>query len=148
MLRLFLLVLGIGAGAVLPIQASLNARLGQAVGSPVMGALVSFMVGALALLGVVLVQGTPLRQLSQLRALPPLTLTGGLLGAFYVAVVTVLAPRLGATLTVGLVVVGQLLLALVLDHYGLLDLPVHPLSALRGLGVVLLLLGFWLIQRN
>ena len=147
MLRFFLLLLGVVAGAVLPIQASLNARVGQAVGSPVVGALVSFGIGALALLGVVLAQGTPLRQLSQLRALPPLTLVGGLLGAFYVVVVTILAPRLGATLTVGLVVVGQLLLALMLDQYGLLGLPLHPLSVLRGLGVALLLLGFWLIQK-
>lgn len=146
MLRLFLLFLGIVAGAVLPIQAALNARVGQAAGSPIVGALISFGVGALALLGVVLAQGTPLRQVVPLRTLPPLTLAGGLLGAFYVSVVTMLAPRLGATLTVGLVVVGQLLLALVLDQFGLLGLPLHPASALRGLGVVLLLLGVWLIR--
>ena len=146
MLRLFLLFLGVVAGAVLPIQASLNARVGQAAGSPIVGALVSFGIGALALLGVVVAQGLPLRQVMQLRTLPPLTLAGGLLGAFYVSVVTMLAPRLGATLTVGLVVVGQLLLALVLDQYGLLGLPLHPVSVLRALGVVLLLLGVWLIK--
>lgn len=146
MLRLFLLFLGIVAGAVLPIQASLNARVGQAVGSPIVGALVSFGVGALALLGVVVAQGIPLRQVAQLRTLPPMALAGGVLGAFYVAVVTTLVPRLGATLTVGLVVVGQLLLALVLDQFGLLGLPLHPVSVLRGLGVLLLLAGVWLIK--
>lgn len=148
MLRLLLLFLGVVAGAVLPIQAALNARVGQAAGSPILGALVSFGIGALALLGVVVAQGASLRQVAGLRALPPLTLAGGLLGAFYVAVVTALAPRLGATLTVGLVVVGQLLLALVLDQFGLLGLPLHPASVLRGLGVVLLLLGVWLIKNN
>lgn len=148
MLRLFLLLLGIVAGAVLPIQASLNARVGQVAGSPIVGALVSFGIGSLALLGVVLVQGASLRQVAQLRALPPLTLAGGLLGAFYVAVVTMLAPRLGATLTVGLVVVGQLLLALMLDQFGLLGLPLHPTTWLRGLGVLLLLVGVWLIRAN
>lgn len=148
MLRLLLLFLGFVAGAVLPIQASLNARVGQAAGSPIVGALVSFGIGTLALLALVLAQGAPLRQVAGLRSLPPLTLLGGLLGAFYVAVVTALAPRLGATLTVALVVVGQLVLALVLDHFGLLGLPLHPVSGLRALGVGLLLLGVWLIQKN
>ena len=148
MLRLLLLILGIVAGGLLPIQASLNARVGQAAGSPVVGALVSFGIGTLALLGVVAAQGTSWRQVAQLRRLPPQLLVGGLLGAFYVVVVTALAPRLGATLTVALVVVGQLLLALVLDQFGLLGLPLHPLSVLRGLGVALLLLGVWLIQNN
>lgn len=146
MLRSLLLLLGIVAGGMLPIQAALNTRLGQALGSPVMGALVSFGIGALSLLGVVLVQGPSLRQLGQLRSLPPLTMAGGLLGAFYVAVVTILAPRIGATLTVSLVIVGQLLLALVLDQYGLMGLPQHPMSLLRGVGVILLLLGVWLIK--
>lgn len=146
MLRLFLLLLGVLAGAVLPIQAALNARVGQAASSPIIGALVSFGVGTVALLGIVLAQGVSLRQAAQLRSLPPLALSGGLLGAFYVAVVTMLAPRLGATLTVGLIVVGQLLLSLVLDQFGLLGLPLHPVSVLRGLGVVLLLVGVWLIK--
>lgn len=57
-----------------------------------------------------------------------------------------LAPRLGATLTVGLVIIGQLGLALVLDQFGLLGLPLHPVSLLRGLGVGLLLLSVWLIK--
>lgn len=146
MIRLLLFFLGIVAGTILPIQSALNARVGHVVGNPIAGALISFTVGGLALLGVVLAQGTSWQQVTQVRALPPLTLAGGLLGAFYVSVVTMLAPRLGATLTVGLVIIGQLGLALVLDKFGLLGLPLHPVSLLRGLGVGLLLLSVWLIK--
>ena len=146
MLRLALFGLGIMAGAVLPIQAALNARVGHAVGSSLAAALVSFTIGGLALLGVVVAQGTTLHQLAQLRTLPPLNLIGGLLGTIYVAGVTILAPRLGATLTVGLVIIGQLLLALLLDQFGWLGLAPHPFALLRGLGVLLLLLGVWLIK--
>lgn len=146
MIRLLLFLLGIVAGAVLPIQAALNARVGHAVGSPVASALISTIIGSLALLGVVLVQGTSWQQVAQVRTLPPLTLLGGLLGAVYVSAVIVLAPRLGATLTVGLVIIGQLGLALGLDQFGLLGLPLHPVSLLRGLGAGLLLLSVWLIK--
>lgn len=146
MLRFALFFLGIAAGAVLPIQAALNARVGHAVGSPIAAAFISFLVGGLALLGIVVAQGTTMQQITQLRALPPLTLAGGLLGTVYVTGVTVLAPRLGATLTVGLVIIGQLLLALTLDQFGWLGLTTHPLSGLRALGMLLLLLGVWLVK--
>lgn len=146
MVRLILFLLGIMAGAVLPIQAALNARVGHAVGNPIAGALISFTIGGVALLGVVLAQGTSWQQVTQVRTLPPLTLAGGLLGAVYVSAVTALAPLLGATLTVGLVIIGQLRLALVLDQFGLLGLPLHPVSVLRGLGIGLLLLSVWLIK--
>ena len=140
------MLLAVAAGAVLPIQALLNARLGQVAGSSTVGTLVSFVVGALALTATVLAQGQVGRELTALRSAPPVLFVGGLLGAMYVATVVALTPRLGAGLTVGLVVVGQLALAVALDHFGGLGLPVHPLTLPRALGLALLLLGVWLIK--
>ncbi len=143
---MLLLLLAVGAGAVLPVQAVVNARLGQVAGSSLVGTLVSFVVGTVALGAVVLAQGHAGRELAALRQAPPGLFVGGLLGAFYVAVVVALAPRLGAGLAVGLVVVGQLAAAVALDHFGALGLPVHALTLPRLLGVALLLAGVWLIK--
>ncbi len=146
MIKFLMLLLAAVAGAVLPVQAVLNARLGQVAGNGLVGAFVSFVVGSLALGLVVVGQGGAGRHLAALRAAPPSYFVGGLLGAVYVAAVVALTPRLGAALTVALVVVGQLAVAVVLDHFGALGLPVHVLTLPRLLGLGLLLAGLWLIR--
>jgi transporter family-2 protein len=59
----------------------------------------------------------------------------------------VLAPRLGVATTIALVVAGQMLAAVALDHYGLLGVPVRPVNAWRGLGAALLVAGVVLLRR-
>jgi len=56
-------------------------------------------------------------------------------------------PRIGAATLLGVSVAGQMLVSLLLDHYGLIGYPVHPVSAWRIVGAALLLAGVWLIQR-
>jgi transporter family-2 protein len=73
--------------------------------------------------------------------------SGGLLGAIYIALVVVLAPRLGAGTTIAAVVGGQMVASLMLDHFGWIGFPEHPVSALRLLGAGLVILGVALIQR-
>ena len=66
---------------------------------------------------------------------------GGALGAVYVATVTLIAPRLGATTLTMLVVGGQLAMALVADHFGLVGFARRPLDLGRVAGVALVLAG-------
>jgi transporter family-2 protein len=73
--------------------------------------------------------------------------SGGIIGALYVLAAVVLAPRLGAGTLVAAVVAGQMITSLVLDHYGLIGFPVHPLSAVRFIGAALIIMGVVLIQR-
>jgi transporter family-2 protein len=72
---------------------------------------------------------------------------GGMLGAFYVASSTVVAGELGAATLLGLALLGQLSTAMVIDHYGWLNMPVHPITWMRLAGVALLGGGVWLISR-
>jgi transporter family-2 protein len=67
--------------------------------------------------------------------------TGGLLGVVFVLVSLGLVNRLGAAFLFALVVVGQMLASLVIDHYGLLGVTEHPITPIRLLGVALLLGG-------
>jgi transporter family-2 protein len=70
-----------------------------------------------------------------------------MLGAFYVASSTVVAAELGTASLLGLALAGQLATALVIDHFGWLGMPEHPITWVRAAGVLLLASGVWLITR-
>lgn len=142
----FFIILAIVAGAVLPIQAGLNVKMGKTVHDPVYSAFISFVVGSIGLFLYLLATGVDLSQISHVGTVHWTVWTAGILGAFYVASVIVLVPKLGAALTFGLVVAGQLGLSLVLDHYGFLDLPVHTINWQRLVGIVLIIGGVVLIR--
>ena len=72
---------------------------------------------------------------------------GGLPGAIYIVVTVVLAPRLGAATFVAAIVAGQRLTSLVLDQFGLVGFPQHPVSPVRLLGAVLITVEVMLVQR-
>lgn len=139
-------MLALLAGAVLPIQAGLNAKLGRTVGSPVHASLISFLVGTVALLVYVLVSGQTLNVSSLKQVSAPVWL-GGVLGAFYVTVVILAFPRIGPALTFGLIVAGQMVVSLVLDHHNLLVAQAHPINLWRMLGVVLIVAGVVIIRK-
>ncbi|AYA36674.1 DMT family transporter [Hymenobacter oligotrophus] len=146
--RLLLMLLAVSMGALLPVQAALNARLARAGGGPVVAALASFAIGTVTLLLIALGSGMRLSSLAgAARTESPMVWLGGIIGAFYVGSVTLLTPRLGVALTFGLLIAGQLLLSVALDHFGLLGLPVQRVSAGRVAGILLLLVGVLLIRR-
>ncbi len=143
----FFLLIAIIAGAILPVQAGLNAKMGKAVGDPVYAALISFLVGSLALLVYGLFAKMNFSQIGQAGSAHWSIWTPGLLGAFYVTSVIILVPKIGVALTFGLIVAGQLGLSLILDHYGLLGLPVHAINWQRLVGVLLIIGGVVLIRK-
>jgi len=143
----FFMLLATSAGAMLPIQAGLNAKMGRAVGDPVYASLISFVVGVLVLLVYALIIKVDFTQISQAGTAHWSVWAAGLLGASYVTAVIILVPKIGAALTFGLVVTGQLGVSLLLDHYGLLGLPVHAFNWQRLLGVLLIIGGVVLIRK-
>ena len=142
---LYLLTLGIGIGLVL--QVGMNVTLRGVLASPMVAALISFLVGSLALLVFILATRAPWPVRAQLGAVPLWAWFGGVLGAFYVASSIIVGPRLGAAALLALIVLGQLVASLVLDHFGWLGFAQHPLTVVRMLGAVLLFCGVLLIVR-
>lgn len=143
---ILLLLFALLAGAVLPVQAALNVKLGKAVGDPIYAAFLSFLVGAAGLFIYILVTNVELSQLSQASTLNWSVWTAGLLGAFYVGAVIILVPKIGAALTFGVIVAGQLGLSLLMDHYGWLGIPTHTISWQRIGGITLIIAGVVLIR--
>lgn len=140
------IVVAAGVGVLLPLQALINARLGQVTEGALFASFVSFAVGTAVLAAAVLLTRTPMPEARTMAALPPWIWTGGIIGALFVLVATVLVPRLGAAGLICLVVSGQLIGSLLFDHFGVLG-PVRPADAWRILGAVLVAVGAVLVLR-
>lgn len=147
-MRWTFVVIGLLSGVVLPIQAAVNAHLRQVLASPLLAALASFIVGTLALLVYAALARPALVEVRLVMQAPWWAWLGGLLGALYVVAAILVTPKLGASVLVAVTVTGQLVAALVMDHYGWLGLPLQPLSAGRVVGALLLMGGVVLMTRS
>ena len=137
--RLPFIVLVFLAGAFYPVQAVVNARLASFLGGTVWAAFASFLGGTLLLLLAALVMVGPPRMAAFAEA-PWYVWTGGVFGAFLVFAMALSAPRLGTGALLALIVCAQMMMALALDRFGVLQ-PVRPLGAWQIVGTMLLLAG-------
>lgn len=144
------LLLAIGVGALLPLQALINARLGQLTHGPLFASLASFAVGTATLLALWTawrpMQAPGAGGWHALGQAPWWAWTGGLIGAAFVVAATVLVQRLGAAALICLVVCGQLAGSLLFDHFGVLH-PRQPVDGTKLLGVALVAAGMLLVVR-
>lgn len=140
------IVAAAAVGMLLPLQALINARLGQATEGALFASFVSFAVGTAALALAVLATRTPMPEMRTLTSLPPWVWTGGVIGALFVLSATVLVPKLGAAGLICLVVSGQLIGSLLFDHFGVLG-PVRQADTWRLLGAVLVAVGAVMVLR-
>src|ERR1051325_279128 len=139
--------LGIVAGFGLSVQVGMNSQLRKVLQNANTAVLVSFLVGTAGLVALLLVTRATMPSRDTLASVPLWAWFGGLMGAFYVAVSTVVAASVGTTALLGLTLLGQLATALVIDHYGWLGLAQHPITLTRLAGVALLGAGVWLVSR-
>lgn len=135
-------------GIAISIQAGVNANLRQAITSPVLAAAISFGTGFVSLIILLLALGSSVPPLESIRQVSWWKWTGGIIGAVYVTTVIVSVPKIGTANLVSLSVAGQLLAAVVLDHYGLLGFALHPANGWRILGMVVIVAGVLLVVRN
>lgn len=141
-------ILAVLAGIGLPTQAGINAQLSLWTRSSITAALISFAVGTLALGIVTMATATPLPLWSSAATLPWWIWSGGVMGAFFVAASTFIAPQLGAATMLALILTGQIVASVLLDHFGILGYPLHPLNLQRSIGLLLLIAGVVLIRNS
>jgi transporter family-2 protein len=140
-------ILAVIGGVLLAVQAPTNAMLAKASGSAIVAAFISFIVGTVALGAAVAVTSGKISA-PELRQVSWYAWIGGAYGAFFVAVAAFGAPRVGMGVLLTAAVAGQLAAALVLDHFGLLGLVRHPANIIRGLGLMLVLVGVVLVRKS
>jgi len=137
----------LAAGIGIPVLAALNAQLGARIGSPAAAATVLFLVALAGALAVTLAtRGAA--GLAHLPGQPPHLFAAGLLVAFYVLSITWVAPRFGVGNAIFVVLLGQMIAAATIDHFGLFGAALRPLSALRGGGIAVMAAGLLMIQRG
>jgi len=134
------------SGAFLPIQAGLNAKLGKAAESPVYASMLSFAVGTLGLLTYILITKQSMSW-AGVREAPAHVWLGGLLGAFYVTVIILVFQKLGPGLTFGLVVAGQMIVSILLEHFNILVAQQNSISLMKLFGVLLVVAGVIIIRK-
>lgn len=142
----FWFILVLLAGALLPIQAGWNTKLAKVIESSVYASLISFAVGTLTLIIYVLITRQHV-SFESLKSVPVYAWLGGVLGAFYVTIIVLAFPKIGPALTFGLIIAGQLLIAVVLEHFNILVAQQHSINIWRILGILLIMGGVVLIRK-
>ncbi|TCP93404.1 transporter family-2 protein [Cricetibacter osteomyelitidis] len=140
------LILVLLIGMVMPIQAPINAVLGKSLGHPLWATIVSLSVSILLVLPLLLLFKAPSPNLSGLGSLPWWAWFGGLSGAVFVGAAVVLAPKIGIAQFTVLIILGQAIMALLLDHFGLFALAQKPINLMKILGIALMVGGVWMVQ--
>lgn len=137
------------SGLALPVQDALNAQLRGGVKSPMLGAMISLVVGATALLALTLFRVMGQGELAGLAKTPWwVWVGGGLIGALGVTVALIALPKVSAGVVIAATVFGQLLAALVIDHFGWLDVPQVKLNPWRICGAILLFIAAIMMQKK
>jgi transporter family-2 protein len=143
--KIIWIVIALLAGVFIPMQGGLNGLLGKEIKSPIHASLISFIIGTFSIaLYIVLTRQTV--SLEGVKNVPWYVWFAGVLGAFSISVIILTMPKLGPGLTMGLVVAGQMLISVGLEHFNVLVTQPHPISLLRVAGILLIVGGVILIR--
>lgn len=140
------LILSIIAGALVPYQAAINGMLNKYMSNPLQASLVNFLGGAVFVVVLLLFLRPDVPAVDTLGRIPWYLYFGGLLGVCFVTIALLSVPRIGGTAFLAAMLTGQMAGAMLMDHFGLLGVPVHPISMTRLAGITLLGVGVWLVQ--
>ena len=135
------------AGALITCQVGSNTQLKKSLGQPLPAVLVNYVLGIAAVFLYTLLRQVPLPPTEKAFQTPWWGWLGGIFGAVYGLAAIVLASQLGAATLTALVVTGQLLCSVILDHFGWLSFDVHPASWARIAGCALMVGGLILIDK-
>ena len=145
---LFLLPLALGVGIAMAFQTAINSQLREHLHSPLQAALLSFTVGTIVLALMVFFQSAEKPSVAELANIPWLLWIGGCLGVYAISMSIYTAPKLGFLTFSGLVIFGQLVISMLLDHFGLLGTDKTPINWQRLFGSIIIFVGVLLtLQR-
>jgi transporter family-2 protein len=142
----FPMMLAVAAGLSLVVQQALNANLRTALSSAAWSGFMSYLLGVICMVALAVVLQDPLPSVAAASRVPWFAWTGGMFGAIFIGLAIFLIPQLGAATFFALLIAGQMLGSMVFDHFGVLGIPVHPISLIRIAGAVLLVAGVVLIR--
>ncbi|MBI5567888.1 MAG: DMT family transporter [Chloroflexi bacterium] len=137
---IFLLILAVVLGAAISIYMPMNGAIAKVAGSPIVANVLFYFVGLLTSLALLGVFGD-VRAILKLKNLPPFLLLTGVMSALMVLGTIFLLPQLGASKLFLLQIVGQIIMAMIVSHFGLLESPQDPITPQKFIGAALLIAG-------
>jgi transporter family-2 protein len=142
-----LLALSVFFGVILTVHLAMNGAVGAALNNPRVGNALFWSIGAVTAI-IIGLSGWQSGALAGLSKINPIMLTAGMMGASLVFGIAWIIPQIGAGPFTVMLLLGQLLSAMVISHFGWLGSPVHPINAATAGGAVLLFIGAWLSTRG
>jgi bacterial/archaeal transporter family-2 protein len=140
-------LLALVAGVSVVIQQVLNANLRSQLNSAVWSGFMSYFLGVLCMVALAVLLREPIPSTGIVARIPWWAWSGGLFGAIFIGISIVVAQQLGAAALIALLVTGQMIASIILDHFGWLGLTQKPIDLARVIGVGLLIAGVVLIRR-
>jgi transporter family-2 protein len=145
----YLSILGFLAGAAIATQASMNAQLGVILKNPLLGTTVAFTSSVLFTLVAVVTFTKEYPSIEAVKAVPIyLWFSGGILSAFGISMLYYLIPKMGIGSLMSYALTGQILVAIIAGHFGWFDLPVKSVNGVKMFGVLSLIIGIILINKE
>lgn len=136
------LIVALAAGVALAMQSAINTQLAKAMsGEAVIATFISFAVGTIVLFFIAWVKTDLWGNLSTVPSQPWWKLIGGILGAVVVFTTVLLAPKLGITAMLFFIIVGQLITATTIDHFGLIGMPIREVNITKFIGLIIVAFG-------
>ena len=136
------LIIALAAGVALATQSAINTQLAKAMsGEAVIATFISFAVGTIVLFFIAWVKTDLWGNLSAIPSQPWWKLIGGVLGAVVVFTTVLLAPKLGITAMLFFIIVGQLITATTIDHFGLIGMPIREVNITKFIGLLIVAFG-------
>lgn len=138
---ILIILIGLAGGAAVGLQSPLASMISQRLGTFESVFIVHIGGAMIALLPLLFVGGG---KLSQWRSVPWYALVAGIFGLIVISAISYMIPRVGVAASITTIVAGQLLVGVVLDHFGLLGTSIRTLDATRIVGLAVVLVGVWL----
>ena len=138
--------MAIFAGALIPVQAAANASLSKSIDSVLYSALILFVVGLAFISSFLIINRVPFPSMGAFTTAPVYSYVGGLIVATYVLSITYLAPRMGVGNAICFIVTGQIIVAVLIDHFGLLGAAASAINIRRCAGITLMITGLFLAR--
>lgn len=145
--QILFILLSLCAGIMIPFQSAMNAQLGKILQSSYYATLTVFFVAFISLALYIIVSRYPIPSTQEFNTAPKWSYLGGVLGGAYILLIVICAPKLGIGNVTVMLLLGQIIAAIVIDHFGLLKFPVHAVNWQRMIGVILMIGGMYLVKK-
>ncbi len=143
--KIIFVLLAVISGCMFGMQASVNGALGKRIGV-YESSFISVLTSTIILLILLFLFGKG--NLTAVKEVPKWQLLGGIFGAIIVTAMVISVPRIGGASAVFAVIFGQMCVSLIIDHYGLFEIPVMKFDGYRFAGIIFMLIGLVLIFKN